>query len=275
MQTTDINLDKLKQEAGRLTKQLNARYSESLIRSRYKDDADFQANVVAGLSRSGISGDELHEVREWLIEGLKPFVTFPPTIEAIIHLARLLRNYPRSSYDKNMKDAWYRIDRSFGHKYSKYWKDDNLIDSLEKERVWLSSLFSVEASQNEVIETLKKIESSGHFRSFPPSLDQFIDALVAVRHGFPLVEEAWIMAVSDYQGDIPDIIKQARGQAGGYDLRVSSRDRDVESRFKVHYRHLIHGEFKKMDKKTQEDNLSRMPVEQEYVSIDAIKSILG
>lgn len=265
----------LTQEAQRFTAQMTARYGENLIRSSYGNESEFQANIVMGLKRSGITGDELAEVRAWLIEGLKPFFRFPPNIESLVHLALLLRAYPRTDFDLKMKNAWYKIDRSFGQRYSKSWRDEHPLDTLEKERVWLSAFAVIEASEKELLETLLKIEQSGYFRSFPPTLDQFIDALIAVRKSVPMVEEAWTLALTEGSEEIPSIVRKAKGKVGGYDLRVSGRNKDVEQRFKIHYRKLLLSDDYGQEGESEEINSVVNCKEKQPESIDRIKLLLG
>lgn len=269
------DLQVLTQEAQRFTAQMTARYGENLIRSSYGNEAEFQANIVMGLTRSGITGRELADVRAWLIEGLKPFFRFPPNIESLVHLALLLRAYPRTDYDQIMKNAWYKIDRSFGQRYSKSWRDEHPLDTLEKERVWLSAFADLEATEEELLKTLQKIDQSGYFRSFPPTLDQFSDAIIAVRKSVPMVEEAWPLALLEGNQDIPLIVRRAKGKIGGYNLMLSGRNRDVEQRFKVHYRSLLLDS----DFNPQEQVFDTAPVseneEKQPESIDKIKMLLG
>lgn len=265
----------LTEEAQKFTRQMSARYGENLIRSSYGNEAEFQASIVAGLKRSGISGHELAQVREWLLEGLKPFFRFPPNIESLVHLALLLRAYPRTEFDRRMRDVWYKIDRSLGQRYSKSWRDEHPLDGLEKERVWLTAFAAIGATHKELLETLQKTEQSGYFRSYPPTLDQFIDTLIAVRKSVPMVEEAWTLALSEGNEQIPAIVRKAKGMVGGYDLRVSGRNKEVEQRFKIYYRNLLLNE----DVEAEGQGTGIAPVQENVIrepeSIDKIRSLLG
>lgn len=232
---------KLSDESQKFVKQMIARYSENLIKSMHRGEKEYCVAVLSGLQRAGITGDEMASVRAWLIGGLRPFAQYPPTIEALVQMAFLIRDYPRTEFDERNHEAWRQLYVSFSQKYGKNWKADNPFDPLEKERVWLSALAEHNPSPSEMREVVKRIREGGAFRNYPPNVDQFIDALMAYRlNDSPMVEDAWLMALTSEQTDVHPLVRKVKGLVGAYDIRVSGRDRDIEQRFKSIYRKFLH-----------------------------------
>lgn len=230
-------------EGVRFCRQMETRYSLPLLKSAYGDDvqSELASTVSAALTKVGFGSDDFKAVRAWLMVGLKPFEDFPPSIESMIQMASLLQSYPMSEYTKGMKAAWFRLDTEFGQQYGKQWRGERRMDALVKERVWLSKFEEMAVTQDEVIAVMKRISASGFFRTFMPKIEEFLDAILAVRlDNAPMVEEAWTMALmTQANAVVHPLVKQARGKIGAHDLRVRGYDRDVEQRFKSYYRQLL------------------------------------
>jgi hypothetical protein len=237
----NTSTDHLTQEATRFVNQMKARYGLPLLQKMYGNLDDFSATVSAGLVRGGVDHAEFKAVRDWLLEGLKPFVEYPPTLESLVHLVNLVKAYPLTVYSKSIKHVWFYIDSDYSHRYGRTWRGDNAFECLTKERVWISQFESVKATEIELRAALSRISESALFRNFAPSLEQFMDAISAVRFpDAPLVEEAWLIAISTQPGTpIHALVKKVRGVVGASELRTSVRDKDLEQNFKRLYRRML------------------------------------
>ncbi|MBI6882925.1 hypothetical protein [Pseudomonas putida] len=235
----NANVDELQSEAIKFAKQIQARYGLPLFSSTYGDLNECVSTVTAGLNRNGTSGPEFKSVREWLLQGLKPFLEFPPTLEALVQLSNLVKAYPITQHTLSLKGAWFRLDTEFSQQYGKMWRGAHAFDMLTKERVWLSKFEEIDATGDEILESMKRITRSTPFRIYPPTIEQFMDAVHAVRcDGAPLVEDAWIMAVSTQAGsDIHPLARKARGMIGIFEINQNAQS--SESKFKHIYRQLL------------------------------------
>lgn len=237
---SDIN--ELLAEGKHFVTQMQARYSLSMLEKIYGSTDEYLAKVVGGLMKNGTSAEQLKNVREWLATGLQPFILFPPTIEALIQLSSLVSAYPVTDYTLSMQKTWYRLNMEYGQRYSNLWKGSGEFDPLHKERVWLSTFEEAGATPDEISYVMERLTRSTVFRVYPPALEQFMDALLAVRHlDSPLIEEAWLMALSSHPGsDIHPLVKKARGIVGAFEINTSAQaNRGIEQRFKMIYRELI------------------------------------
>lgn len=240
MTTVDDDFDDLIREAGVFLKQMKSRYGLSLISKTYDPVEEAEATIAAGLKRAGVRAIELQGVRQWLLVGLKPFAEYPPNIEALIQMASLLRSYPVTEYSKALRHDWNLLEFEYSQRYGHFWKGDTAYDILTRERVWLGHLEAIEARSEEFWQASHGLVELSQFRVYPPNLEQFLDAIKAIRKGAPLVESAWLMALSHVPGmQAHPYVRKAMGMVGGHDLRVNSRERDVELRFKDSYRVLL------------------------------------
>lgn len=238
----EINVAELQVEATRFVKQMQARYSLSMLEKIYGTTDEYLAKVVGGLLKNGTDAEQLKSVRQWLMTGLQPFIMFPPTVEALIQLATLVTAFPVTDYTLSMQKTWYRLNMEYGQRYSNLWKGSGEFDPLHKERVWLSTFEEASATPDEIAHVMERLTRSTVFRVYPPALEQFMDALLAVRHhDSPLIEEAWLMALSSHPGsDIHPLVKKARGIVGAFEINTSAQaNRGIEQRFKMIYRELI------------------------------------
>lgn len=262
----------LQAEATSFVKQMQARYSLSMLEKIYGTTDEYLAKVIGGLLKNGTTAQQLKCVRQWLMTGLQPFIMFPPTVEALIQLATLVTAFPVTEYTLSMQKTWYRLNMEYAQRYGNLWKGSAEFDPLHKERVWLNKFEEENATPDEIAHVMERLTRSTLFRIYPPSLEQFMDALLAVRHmDAPLIEEAWLMALSSHPGsDIHPLVKKARGIIGAFDINASAQQgtRGVELRFKMLYRDLI---------------LNKTPVEEEnaevappqYMAKEAILQFLG
>lgn len=236
MSTVD---NELQTEAVRFSKQLLARYGLPLLQSKYGSPDECAITVITGLTRNRTSAEEFRAVREWLLRGLQPFLEYPPTLEAVIQLCNLVKTYPVTEYTLSMGDAWYRLNTEYGQRYGKMWKGESSFDLLIKERVWLTECEKLLVSPSELIGAMQRLTQSTLFRTYPPKLEEFMGAILAVRcAGAPLIEEAWLMALGSHTGsDIHPLVKRARGMIGAQEinLNVSSS----EKKFKKIYQELL------------------------------------
>jgi hypothetical protein len=237
--TDDIS--ELKAEASSFVKQMQARYSLSMLEKIYGTTDEYMVKVIAGLRRNGTSAEQLKNVREWLMTGLQPFIMFPPTVEALIQLGNLVTVFPVTPYTLSMQKPWYRLNMEFAQRYGNLWKGSDEFDLLHKERVWLNKFEEQAATPTEILQVMERITRSSVFRVYPPALEQFMDAILAVRHmDSPLIEDAWLLALSSQPGsDIHPLVKKARGIIGAFDMNAHYGNRAIEQRFKQIYRDMI------------------------------------
>lgn len=261
----------LKSESVKFIKQMQSRYGLSLLDRTYGNIDEFTATIVAGLIRSNVTAEDFKSVREWLLTGLKPFVEYPPTLESLIQLSNLVKMFPITESIINLKDVWYRLDTEYSQKYGRFWRGESNYDQLSRERVWLHAFSEKQASPSEVKKVMSRIVESTIFRQYPPALDQFMDALSAVRYpDAPLVEEAWLLALSTQPGSpVHPLIKKTRGIVGAYDLRVNSNQRSIETQFKKIYRDLLEKQ------ECEEITVKVEAVSAEYMSKEALIKMLG
>lgn len=229
----------LQSEAVKFSKQLLARYGLPLLQSRYGTADQCAVTVNASMIRNGTTANEFRAVREWLLRGLQPFLEYPPALEAIVQLVNLVKTYPISAHTNSLRDAWYRMDTEYGQRYGKMWKGDTPFDLLIKERVWLTEFEKKEVSSSELLQAMEMIITSTLFRTYPPKLEEFMGAVLAVRHrGAPLIEEAWLMALSSHiRSDIHPLVKKARGMVGANDINLNPYA--SEKKFKKIYQGLL------------------------------------
>jgi hypothetical protein len=237
-----IDTAELQAEATRFVKQMQARYSLSMLEKIYGTTDEYLAKVIGGLLKNGTDASQLKSVRQWLMTGLQPFIMFPPTVEALIQLATLVTNYPVTDYTLSMQKTWYRLNMEYGQRYGNLWKGSGEFDPLHKERVWLSTFEEAGATPDEISYVMERLTRSTVFRVYPPAMEQFMDALLAVRHlDSPLIEEAWLMALSSHPGsDIHPLVRKARGIIGAFEINTSAQvNRGIEQRFKMIYREML------------------------------------
>jgi hypothetical protein len=237
--TDDIS--ELKAEASSFVKQMQARYSVSMLEKIYGTTDEYMVKVIAGLRRNGTTAEQLKSVREWLMTGLQPFIMFPPTVEALIQLGNLVTVFPVTTYTLSMQKPWYRLNMEFAQRYGNLWKGSEEFSLLHKERVWLNTFEEQGATAAELIQVMDKITRSSVFRVYPPALEQFMDGILSVRHmDSPLIEDAWLLAMSSQHGaDIHPLVKKARGVIGVFDMNAQYGNRAIEQRFKQIYRDML------------------------------------
>lgn len=231
--------NELQVEASRFAKQLQARYGLPLLQNAYGGIDECVVTVIVGMTKNGTTAEEFKSVREWLLAGLKPFVQFPPTLEALIQLSNLVKGFPVTPYSQGMKDAWFRLDAEYSQRYGKMWKGEQGFDALTKERVWLAAFEELAITPAEVLLAMDRITASALFRTFVPKPEQFTDTVLAIRCGnAPMIEEAWIMAVGSRPGaELHPLVKKARGKIGA--LEINTNVHDSEKLFKMIYREML------------------------------------
>lgn len=234
----------LGKECSRLSIQLQQRYGASLFRKMFGEQATYADQCAQGFARSRIDAQGVAGVREWLIQGLKPFAEYPPSMEMMIQMARIMKSYPMTPDQVQYNDFWFSLDAQYAQGYGRFWKSEQVFEGLQKERVWLTAFGELQATLEELDRAMHKIKGCTVFRSYPPTLDQFKDAVLAVRkNDAPLVEEAWLLALSVRPGQpLHTMIVKARSKISAFELNNNSRDRETEQRFKTSYLGLLKSE---------------------------------
>lgn len=233
-----VNSD-LQTEAVKFSKQLLARYGLPLLQSKYESPDKCAMSVTTGLAKNNTTADEFRAVREWLLRGLQPFLEYPPTLEAVIQLANLVKTYPVTDYTLGMGDAWYRLNTEYGQRYGRMWKGESAFDLLIKERVWLAECEKTLVTQSEMLGAMRRLTESTLFRTYPPKLEEFMGSVLAVRcSNAPLIEEAWLMALAAHVGsEIHPLVKRARGMVGAVEINLHVSE--SEKKFKKIYQDLL------------------------------------
>ena len=253
----------LEEACKRATTGLVVRYGNALFTRMHGKHEDFSRSIATVFSRAGISAETVSDLSSWLQQGLRPFSDYPPNIEILMHLCYLIRSYPITDYQKNMREAWYSLDTSYGQMYSKSWKGEKALDELLRERVWLTEFEKIEATEDDIRNVVCAFQESGLFRQFAPSLEQFMDAFLSVRKGAPIVEVAWLESSDQITTETHPMVIRARSAVGSHDLNVQRRDKDMRNRFEIAYKKVLTGEIKPELKVIVDNDRSR---EKDYVS---------
>lgn len=230
---------KLQTEAVGFSKQLLARYGLPLLQSKYESVDKCAMSIAVGLVKNNTTAEEFMAVREWLLQGLQPFLEYPPTLEAVIQLSNLVKAYPITDYTRGMAKAWYRLNTEYSQRYGKMWKGESPFDLLIKERVWLSECEKLQVSPDEMQRATQRLTQSTLFRTYAPKLEEFTGAVLAVRcSDAPLIEEAWLVAMASHVGsDIHPLVRRARGMVGA--LEINMHTAVSEKKFKKIYQELL------------------------------------
>lgn len=260
--------ENLSQACTNLTKQFLHRYGAPMFRKICGESSAYATEMSACFKRAGLTGQEISSLQAWLISGVKAFAEYPPTFEMMVQMGKMIKNFPITDAQLKHADFWLKVDAIFTQNYGRLWKVDNVIDSLQRERVWLGAFEEMDALPSEMENTLKMIRECVAFRSYPPSLEQFRDGLTALRSdNAPLVEDAWLQAISMRPGQaFHPLVKRARGSIGAFDLNVGERDRATEQRFKAVYLSLLKNPPTELMLPAQEASLTRS----EYVDATCI-----
>lgn len=234
-----IQSERFERATKRIATGLIVRYGSTLFLKTHESVETFAASLAKVFSRAGVDAETTEALAVWLQGGLRQFSEFPPQIEVLLHLAYLIRSYPVTEDQRSLAASWYSLDTEYSQLYFT-WKDRPL-DEIARERVWLTKLAEISASQHEIQEAKKAILDSGMFRQYPPTIEQFKDAILAIRKNAPIAEVAWIEATSRRVSQNP-YVTAARSQIGTHDLTVHSNNRDVEARFIAAYRAALQNE---------------------------------
>lgn len=254
----------LSQACTNISRQFLNRYGAAMFRKLYGEPSNYATELSGCLKRVGITGPEAESLQRWLLTGIKAFAEFPPSFENMVQMGQLLKNFPFTPAQQEILDFWRKVDAIFSQNYGRMWRGgDALIDTLQRERTWLTNLEEMGASHEELEATLTKVRACVAFRSYPPNLEQFGDALTALRiNDAPLVEDAWLQAISMKPGQsFHPLVKRARGTIGAFDLNVGERDRNSEMRFKQAYLDLL----RNPSMETLEDHEQTVAVAAEYM----------
>ncbi len=256
-------------ECNRFVSQMQARYGLALIKSSYGSAADFEATMAVGLTKCNIDESTLNSVRMWLMNGLAPFSEYPPTLEAVVQLSNLVKAYPINEYAKSISTEWFKLNSVYSHSYNKNWNGDTNLSLLTKERVWVNAFEKIQASSEEISEALRRLSATALFRNFPPTIDQFCDAILAVRMKAPLVDEAWSLMFTNLGSvELHPLIKKARGLSKANDPRVTVSSQNVEDGFTQIYKELL----SKSEDYDSEEILDKQP--EEYIPQKELLSLL-
>lgn len=221
---------------------LSIRYGSGLFTRTHGDFQEFPRILARVFSCADINAQDALVLATWLQKGVRALGDYPPNIETLMHLGQMIKAFPPTEHQETLRNAWYGLDTSFSQTYMKSWRSDKALDEVSRERVWLNALERIGADAGEIAQAQKAIHDSGLFRQFPPSLEQFQDAIHAIRCQAPLVEEAWLEALNRGHNALHPLIVQARSLMSAFDMNMNSKDRDTENRFKVAYRKLLLGE---------------------------------
>jgi len=237
---TGVTLEKACQK---IATGLSIRYGSALFSRSHGDFQEFSRTLARVFSCADINAQDALVLATWLQKGVRALGDYPPNIETLMHLGQLIKAFPPTPYQETLHSAWYAMDTSFSQTYMKSWRSEKALDEVSRERVWLGALEKLSATPTEIYAAQQAIHNSGLFRQFPPSLEQFQDAIHAVRREAPLVEEAWLEALNRGHGHQHPLIVQTRSLVSAFDMNLNSKDRDTENRFKVAYRKLLVGEM--------------------------------
>lgn len=235
------DLVEIQSESKKFYSMVQSRYGLAIVEGSYGKQNEFIATLAAGLRRAGVTPSEVAGAREWLITGLRPFSQFPPSIESLIQIGRMVGVYGYSTYAISMSRAWYVLDSGYIARYGRLWRTDGHLDDLLRERVWVAQFEELGVTAEDVGRAEKLIRNSESFRRFPPKIDQFSDAIQVARVGATyLVEDAWLHALAISAEKLTDpLVKAALGKVGGFEIRSGSNTRDYEAIFKGAYRKII------------------------------------
>ncbi len=243
MNPNETSLENTVQRAcQRIATGLVVRYGTPLFTRIHGDLHEFSKTLARVLETAGITADDCFALRDWLQQGLRPFSDYPPQIEILLHLSYLIKTYPLTDYQKKIKHVWYGLDTSYGQTYFKNWRSEKPIDEMARERVWLTAFDKMQLTETQINEAVDEIRECGLFRQYPPTLEQFLDAVMAIRQKAPIIEMAWLESANKITAATHPMVVQARSQIGAHDLNTHKRDRDMENRFKSIYRKLLSGE---------------------------------
>jgi len=259
----------LSQACTNISRQFLNRYGAAMFRKLYGEPATYATELSGCLKRVGITGPDAESLQRWLLTGIKAFAEFPPSFENMVQMGQLLKNFPFTPSQQENLDFWRKVDALFSQNYGRMWRGgEGLIETLQRERIWLTSIEEIGATRDELDATLAKVRACVAFRSYPPNLEQFSDALTALRRSdAPLVEEAWLQAISmKPDQNFHPLVKRARGTIGAFDLNVGERDRNSEMRFKQAYLELLRNPSE--ESREQED--APAPVVKEYMDAASI-----
>jgi hypothetical protein len=243
MSQNETSLENTVQRAcQRIATGLVVRYGNPLFTRIHGDLHEFARTLAKVLETAGITAEDCFALRDWLQQGLRPFSDYPPQIEILLHLSYLIKTYPLTEYQKKIKHVWYGLDTTYGQTYFRNWRNDKPIDEMARERVWLSAFDKMQLTESQISQAIAEFSDCGLFRQYPPTLEQFQDAILAIRQNAPLIEMAWLESANKITTSTHPMVVQARSQIGAHDLNTHKRDRDMENRFKSIYRKLLSGE---------------------------------
>ena len=262
----------LNKECKALATQIERRYGSPMFRKMFGDNEAYSKDCALGFIRSQIDAPTVLNVRTWLMQGLKPFSEYPPSLEMMISMGRTLKCYPVSEAQLEFTDFWYLLDAQFGQSYGRFWKSEVVIEGLQRERVWLSEFEAQDASDEELTKALMMIKESVLFRTYPPSLPQFKSALLSIRKGSaPLVEDAWLLAMTVRPGQpLHPLIVKARSKISTFDLNNNGKSWENQQRFQAAYLELLKSEGDVVD----EPEVVQVTEPVEYASTDDLLAAL-
>ncbi|MHD0644612.1 hypothetical protein ACYPKM_03095 [Pseudomonas aeruginosa] len=266
-QSNEVEIQaKLLEQTGFLVNQLLARYSKALLDDKFPDLNQFRKDLTFALFRSGVSPESFEQLRKWLLAGLAPFFTYPPDIEALVQLSILVSEYPYNEYAVGMQKAWLRLDTNCGVRYGRLWRTNNPIEMLQRERLWIYDLETMQVSENELSAALKRLMNSVAFRSYPPSIQHVQDAVMAVRKGALLIEDAWIVAqMANQTTSVDQLVRKAMGKVGSWDIRHYGKEKTVSDAFKQAYRDLLYSDVPVEAPKEKTEVTSAIPASKEAI----------
>lgn len=241
MTTQDPSMT-LEKACQRIATGLSIRYGSGLFTRTHGDFQEFPRILARVFSCADLNAQDALALADWLQKGVKALGDYPPNIETLMHLGQLIKSFPITEHQESLRSAWYALDTSFSQTYMKSWRSEKALDEVSRERVWLVALEQIKATSSEITLAKKALQDCGLFRQFPPSLEQFQDAIHAIRRQAPLVEEAWLQALNRGHGQLHPLIIQVRSMVSAFDMNLHAKDRDTENRFKVAYRKLLLGQ---------------------------------
>jgi hypothetical protein len=267
----------MNKECRALVIQIERRYGSPMFRKMFGDSEAYIKDCALGFIRSGIDASCVLNIRSWLLQGLKPFAEYPPNLEMLIQIGRILKICPFTGLQAQLKEFWYKLDAYFSQGYGRFWRSpEGTIGDLQRERLWLTEFESMNTGPEELEQALDMIRQSTVFRSYPPSLEQFKGAILALRRSrAPLVEEAWLLAMSVRPGQpLHPLIIKARSKISAFDLNNYGKSRENQERFKEAYLSLLKSHDEDDDPVVVDKFLQAQP---EYAStsdlLDALKGI--
>lgn len=222
-------LDEIKRLVIDIDKEFYARYSTYWRSSDGKEHAAKLMVWIDSLFTGEYSESIINRAKKEIV-GLAMFADKPPRIGHFTLMCKVfayIESQPKEHSDLCL--AFSEIYRKLGRKYKSLWDKDGFDIASENLIFWLDEIIASGLSRDDIEAGYQRIRKVPEYRTYPPNIDQFIDACMIASSGrdIPIPEEAYHLATKVNSGQ-HFLIKAAKKLYGGYELRteVSGRGRD-------------------------------------------------